>query len=88
MLIFLKLNYYNGLKIKKRSRSSRKMQVWGVNKREGTPAIRRSKPKMATTSGDRDAVVYIMPQRIPKRMLQDIKSAVLRTNIPVAEKFE
>ncbi|PVD30341.1 hypothetical protein C0Q70_09605 [Pomacea canaliculata] len=37
---------------------------------------------MATTSGDRDAVVYIMPQRIPKRMLQDIKSAVLRTNIP------
>ncbi|KAK7108910.1 hypothetical protein V1264_013049 [Littorina saxatilis] len=37
--------------------------------------------------GAKDAVVYVMPQRIQKKMLQDIKHGVKRTNLKLREKF-
>ena len=35
----------------------------------------------------KDVVIYIMPQRIQKKMLQDIKNGVNRTRLRVREKY-
>ena len=34
-----------------------------------------------------DVVVYIMPQRIQKKMLQDIKNGISRTTLHLREKY-
>ncbi|KAL8562766.1 hypothetical protein ACOMHN_022641 [Nucella lapillus] len=43
--------------------------------------------KQADDTETNDAIIYIMPQRIQKSMLQDIKNGVKRTNLCVSEKY-
>jgi hypothetical protein len=41
----------------------------------------------ATDNQNDEAVVYIMPQRIQKRMLQDLKNGAKRIKLQISEHF-